>query len=531
MITGLLGRSWKLPPPAFAIERVRDQSVPMRDGVNLLADVFRPVGARQPATVLMRSPYGRGGLFIPMARIFAGQGYTTVLQSVRGTFGSGGQFDPFFQERDDGIDTVAWIERQPWYHGKLGLYGASYLGFVGWAIAAELGDRIAAISAAMTTSDFHASIYEGGGFRLEDYVKWISGVAMQERTSVLVRSLKERLFGDPIKGVYAGLPLATLDEKATGREMAFWRTWIEHDDPADPFWRPIQNGYDMARITAPVSLVGGWSDIFIPCQARDFKAMRTQGKATRLTLGPWTHSNFRGVGEGIRDALEWFDIHLRGHPHPAEALDRIRVWVNGADEWREFREWPTGTTRLSLAPNGTLTPQPHERGQLRFTYDPNDPTPSLEGAKLGSRSGRGDMSELAARSDVLIFDGPRLEAPLELLGDISVTLTTASGSPYHDLFICLCDLGPGGKAINITDGYKRLTPASGDPDGRTTTVEALPVAWRLDVGHRLRLLVAGGAFPRFARNLGRGEPLATATEGHKVDITVYCDAGTSYLSI
>ena len=142
MIARLLGYLWKLPSPAFVVDRVQDLLVPMRDSVNLLTDIYHPRAARNPPTVLMRTPYGRGSLFTVMARLFAGQGYTTVIQSVRGTFGSGGKFDPFFQERDDGVDTVAWIERQPWYHGKLGLYGASYLGFVEWAVAAELGDRI-----------------------------------------------------------------------------------------------------------------------------------------------------------------------------------------------------------------------------------------------------------------------------------------------------------------------------------------------------------------------------------------------------
>jgi putative CocE/NonD family hydrolase len=531
MITRLLEWLWKLPPPRFAIERVQDQPVKMRDGATLLTDVYRPVGATQPGTVLMRSPYSRGSLFVPMARIFAGQGYNTVLQSVRGTFGSGGRFDPFFQERDDGVDTVAWIEQQPWYHGKLGLQGASYLGFVEWAIAAELGDRITAMSTAMTTSDFHAWIYAGGGFRLEDNLKWISGIASQERTSVLMRNVKERLFGDPIKEAYVGLPLGALDANATGREMDFWRRWLAHDDPADPFWRPIKNGEDMSKITAPVSMVGGWSDVFIPCQVRDFKAMRMLGKTTRLTLGPWTHSNFQGVGEGIRDALEWFDIHLNGRAHPPEALDRIRLWVQRADEWRDLQSWPSGSTRLHLGAGKVLTREPPGQGAFTFTYDPFAPTPSLEGAKLASRTGHGDTSELAARSDVLVFDGDRLEAPLELIGDVSFTLTTSADSPYHDLFVCLCDVAPDGKAINITDGYRRLTAASGEPTGRKTMIEALPTAWRLAAGHHLRLLVAGGAFPRYARNLGNGEPLATATEGRVVAITVHCDADASYLTI
>jgi putative CocE/NonD family hydrolase len=259
--------------------------------------------------------------------------------------------------------------------------------------------------------------------------------------------------------------------------------------------------------------------------------MKGLGKSVRLKLGPWTHSNFGGVGEGIRDALDWFDVHLKERAPRSEDLDRIRLWVNGADEWRDLRAWPSSTAKLSLGANGRLTNHESEAGDLTFTYDPDHPTPSLEGAKLASRTGRGDMRELAARSDVLVFDGPILDAQLELLGDVSVTLTTSATTPHHDLFVCLCDVGPGGEAINITDGYRRLSLASGDPRRRTTTVEALPVAWRLDVGHRLRLLVAAGAFPRFARNLGLGEPLAIATESRLVDITVHCCAGASFISI
>jgi putative CocE/NonD family hydrolase len=531
MITRLLGYLWRLPSPAFAVDRVQDLLVPMRDGVQLLTDIYHPRAAQNPPTVLMRTPYGRGSLFAPIARLFAAQGYTTVIQSARGTFGSGGQFDPFFHERDDGVDTVGWIERQSWYHGKLGLYGASYLGFVEWAMAAQLGDRITAMATAMTTSDFHAAIYEGGGFRLEDYVRWISGLDTQEQASRLVRALKERVFGDPYRDLYFGLPLRTLDQKVTGKEIAYWRRWIDHDDIADPFWKPIQHVHHMADVQAPVSMVGGWSDLFIPFQIRDFKAMKRLGKSVRLKLGPWTHSNLHGVGEGIRDALDWFDIHLKRRTLPSQDLERVLLWVNGANEWRSLRGWPSSTAKLSLGANGRLTNHGSEAGELTFTYDPNHPTPSLEGAKLASRTGRGDMRELAARSDVLVFDGPIIDAQLELLGDVSVTLTTSATSPHHDLFVCLCDVGPEGKAINITDGYRRLSLASDGPGRRTTTIEALPVAWRLGVGHRLRLLVAAGAFPRFARNLGLGERLATATQSCKVDVTIHCGAGASFVSI
>lgn len=530
MITRLLGRLWKLPPPAYTVDRVQNVPVPARDGVRLLTDIYHPRVAQNPPTVLIRTPYGRTSVFGVMARLFAGQGYTTVIQSVRGTFGSDGHFNPFFQERDDGVDAVAWIEQQPWYHGKLGLFGASYLGFVQWAVAAELGNRVSAMATDMTTSDFHASIYENGGFRLEDYAKWISMAARQEQSSTLAQNLKEAIFGDPRKDQYAHLPLRSVDEKVAGQEIAHWRAWIDHDDLADPFWKSIENIPEMPRMLAPVSMVGGWSDLFVSHQTRDFKAMKSLGKTVRLKLGPWTHSNFWGVGDSILDALEWFDIHLKGHAHAPEDLDRIMFWVNGANEWRDVRTWPASRSKLNLSANGRLTADAAQAGELNFTYDPDRPTPSLEGAKLASRTGRGDMSELAARSDVLVFDGPKLDAQFEILGDVNVTLTTSADSPYHDLFICLCDVAPNGKAINITDGYKRLSLADGQ-GRRTATIEALPVAWRLDAGHHLQLLITAGAFPRYARNLGLGEPLAVATASRKVDIIVHCGDGASFISI
>src|SRR6202023_3490260 len=107
MTPRLLGRLWKLPSPAFALDRVQDLLVPMRDGENLLTDIYHPRAAQTPPTVLMRTPHGRGSLFVLMARLSAEQGYTTVIQSVRGTFGSEGRFDPFFQARDDVVDPVA----------------------------------------------------------------------------------------------------------------------------------------------------------------------------------------------------------------------------------------------------------------------------------------------------------------------------------------------------------------------------------------------------------------------------------------
>jgi putative CocE/NonD family hydrolase len=525
VISRLLGYLWKLPQRTNAVDRKLDLPVMVRDGVALLADVYHPRGVSDAPTVLIRSPYGRGCLFGVMGRLFAERGYTAVVQSCRGTFGSGGKFNPFFQERDDGIDTVGWLEKQPWYCGKLGLYGPSYLGQVQWAIAAELGARISAMAVVVSTSDFHGAIYDGGGFRLEDFFKWISMLARQEKSSTLLQALKERVFGDPLRHHYARLPLRTLDEDAIGHKIEYWRTWLAHDDPTDPHWAPIQDTKTLERVHAPVTMVTGWSDVFIHYQLRDFKLLQKLGKTSRLTVGQWTHTDFGGSAAGLRDALDWFGVHLKGLSPAPDAPGRVRLWINGANEWRSHCTWPPGGTtplQLSLCGDGRLLAGEAGAVNLSFTYDPNDPTPSLEGAKLTAKKGRGDMSSLAARRDVLVFDSPTLADPLELVGDLSIVLTTSADSPHHDLFVCLCDVGPDGRSINITDGYRRLPPGPADATPRKTTIEAQPTAWRMPAGHHLRLLVAGGTFPRFARNLGLGAPLGDGHESRPVEITVHC---------
>jgi putative CocE/NonD family hydrolase len=522
----LLDHLLKLPPRTSRPVRHRDVRMPMRDGTTLLADVYLPAQPSNQPTVLLRSPYGRGSVFGRMAQAFAHRGYNTVIQSCRGTFGSEGRFHPFFQESADGIDTVAWIENQPWFAGGLGLYGASYMGQVQWAMAAELGDRLSAMAMSVTTSDFQEAIHDGGGFRLQDLLVWAHLLEHQERSHRLRNAIRERLFGDPLLRFYAQLPVHTIDVDALGRRVDFWRDWA-CGDPQDTRWAPIRFTSTIDRIKTPVSMVTGWSDFLFAYQMRDFQALSAHGCTARITVGPWTHSSMGMIAESLRDALEWFEIHLQcARPARKQDLTRVRFWFNGPNQWRAATTWPPTeslTKRLTLSADGRLSDSGIETGVRSFTYDPSDPTPSLAGPMLANRKGRGDVRQLGARSDVLSFDGPVLEQALDIIGDVGVTLTTSSSSPHHDLFVCLCDVDTRGRTVNITDGYIRLRPSpSPGASFRTTVLKASPVAWQVPRGHRLRLLVCGGAFPRFARNLGVDESENDSVAMRPVEITLHC---------
>src|SRR5262249_26168899 len=145
-------RALGLPPPLTDQVRVRRAiGIRARDGVILRTDHYAPAVPGAP-TVLVRTPYGRAGLHGLAARGVAESGFHVVMSSCRGTFDSGGVFDPLRHERDDGLDTMDWLRRQPWFTGRLGTLGVSYVGYTQWAIADV--PEIEAMATIVTASQF-----------------------------------------------------------------------------------------------------------------------------------------------------------------------------------------------------------------------------------------------------------------------------------------------------------------------------------------------------------------------------------------
>jgi putative CocE/NonD family hydrolase len=199
--------------------------------------------------------------------------------------------------------------------------------------------------------------------------------------------------------------------------------------------------------------------------------------------------------------------------------------MNEEKAWRELSEWPSlqdGVT-LYLGEDGHLS-ESFQAGQRGFRWSPADPTPSKEGPTLFARTGRGDMRSLASRDDVLSFTGSALDVPLDLLGQAVVEVDVSADAPAHDLFVCFCDVRPDGISTNISDGYMRL-PRGELEARRNIKIPLLPMGWRVHAGHRLQLLVAGGAFPRYARHLGRLDQIGSGTSMRDVNVTLHTGPG------
>jgi uncharacterized protein len=503
----------------------------MRDGVELIADRYHsPSHPRQPV-VLIRSPYGRFAGFAMTARLFAERGFQVLLQSCRGTFGSGGQFNPMRQEPEDGMDTLDWLQAQHWCTGRVHTFGMSYLGMVQWAIAAPAADRLAGMTLHFTLSNYRNEALAFDGHALEGVLGWATMMAKLTNAKSVV-ALIVAMLGRIKPEVYSQLPLRSLDSAVVGREVPWWQDWMDHGDPADAWWDRIDHTRSIPAIVAPANMIAGWHDLFLPWQLKDFERLRATGKEAWLTIGPWHHIAEQGGGEAIRSGLEFHSALARGEA-PFRNRQRVRLYVQGAAEWREYSDWPPPESQdrvLCLRAGGSLSPEAElpDVAPSRYTYDPTRPTPSmhmLSPFKASSR--KPDMAVLEARSDTLVFTGTRLNADTDVIGPVEVDVHLRSSSHHTDLYACLCDVHPSGLSLKVCDGYVRLRqdkhPAGAD-GLRRATVECWPTAYRFRQGHALRLIVASGAHPHWARNLGTGQPLADGVDMVSQSIEIFHDA-------
>jgi uncharacterized protein len=518
------GRGWSLPPRRNRVAVEYDVEVPMSDGTVLLATHYTPVSVASAATVLVRCPYGRTGPFaLQTGQILAERGYHVLLQSVRGTFGSGGDFEPMRHEITDGQDTVAWLRQQSWFEGRLATYGPSYLGFVQWALAMDPPPELVAAVVHVGPHDFSRSAYRNGAFDLYNYVMWSDLVARQESIGMLRAMARMVTAERRLRGVLNGLPVAARYADVIGREPAWSERWMDHPQASDPFWAPMQCGPALERITVPVLLVGGWQDLFIEQTLEQYRTLAGRGVPVRLLVGPWAHLDLNSQGSiAINESLAWLDRYAgpgrNGLPAaPAPPDHPVRVWVGGegARQWREIGGWPppgVAEQRWYLGANGSLGPgEPAaDAPTASFRYDPADPTPSPGGAIMAMNAGSRDNRAVERRLDVLVFSGDPLDEPVEILGEVAAEIFLTRDNPYADLFVRLCDVDPRGRSRNVCDGIVRLTEA--DPLTGTVRVSLVAAAYRFGRGHRIRLQVAGGAFPRFARNPGNGQVDATAAD-------------------
>jgi putative CocE/NonD family hydrolase len=508
--------------------------IPMRDGITLSADLAVPESRPAPAVVI-RTPYGKSGeRQSSRATYLAQAGYAVVQADVRGRGDSDGVFRPYRHDGPDGADVIAWTAAQEWCSGDVATYGASYSGRIQWLTALEKPPALRAMVCMVTPSDPFVEIPTGLPTPMHiNWHRFVDGRMPQFRDDV------------DWMAVYRHRPLSTMDE-AAGFVSSNWREELRHRT-LDDWWEPVRYQHRISEIDVPVLHVSGWYDDEQIGTPANFAAMAAAGRpGQRLLMGPWGHAvnTTRVVGEvdfGPHALIDldgyvraFLDEHVKGI-EPATPAAPARIFVTGANEWRDADAWPpagagAAVFHLSSAGHansrfgdGRLLPSPVTAGQPpdEWTHDPDRPVPFITDASSAQIGGPDDYLGVESRGDVLVFTSDPLPEPLELIGPVTVIAHVDTSAADTDITAKLVDVHPNDFAQRLCDGMVRLRYRGGlDREQPVTPGEVYEVEiplWdtcvRLPAGHRLRVEIASSAFPKYDVNLGTGGDMITETDG------------------
>jgi putative CocE/NonD family hydrolase len=545
--------------PAGQLQVERNVAVPMRDGVVLRADIYRPAGAGKFPVLVFRTPYGKHGAAHSdgIHGKAVARGYAVVMQDVRGRYASDGHFDPYRQERADGYDTIEWAARQSWSDGRVGTYGLSYPGAVQWLAALEAPPHLVAMAPAMTFSSPRRFFYMNGIFD-RSWLPWIyENIALDAR----------RRLGLPDDGdaeakwrTVAGdfqswLPLRELPWLR--REAPYYFEWLSHP-PEDAWWDWAELHGRYARTSAAVLNLSGWHDdaYGVEGAVTNFNGLRLarsgrDGLRTHLVLGPWEHGtpsatdgrtgelDFGPAAAFDYDGwvLDFHDHYLRGIENGFSKRSPVHYFVMGANAWRDASSWPPRAGRTETlyfdaatgaGPLRLSARRPTTAGSRSvFTADPRHPVMDPHDSR-----GPRDYSALAARQDLLTFDTEPLPANLTVAGEIVASIHASCDCRDFDLWVRLQDVHPDGRAFNLmSPGNDALRASYRDPGqgrqaiepGRTYELRmpALMTAIRLAKGHRLRAQVSASFDPHLSRNLQTGESEVVSAESRPATIAIH----------
>jgi len=476
-------------------------AVPMRDGVTLYADVYRPAEPGKYPTLVIRTPYGvqRDGVHADVFQ-FANRGYAVVVQDVRGRFESEGKWVPFRDEAQDGYDTIEWAAKQPWSSGKVGSQGGSYLGNNQWLTGALAPPHLVTMFPKVaSTSIYHNWAYFGGVFRLSFNYGW--GVVRMPYRIMQPQYWHTESYAPPELN-YSQLLLNPPD-----RGIQHYRDWLAHDK-YDDYWRPFSVEDRFDKIKVPTHTMGGWFDIFLAGTINGYTGLRKQGVKAKMIVGPWGHGPSRSFGDidfgptadrKMNDIeVAWFDHYLKGAENGVDREPPVEIFYMGANKWKKETDWPLPNTKYTnfyLAANKAIVADKPAAGSDSYDYDPKNPVPTLGGNNCcGSPTVAGpkDQRPLESRPDVLSYTGVPLAAPLAIAGPVKMKLTVSTTAPDMHWMVKLVDVYPDGKAYNVAEGMLRCV-------ARECEVDMVGTANVFLRGHRIRVDITSSNFPQFAR--------------------------------
>ncbi len=513
-------------------------NIPMRDGVMLSTDIYRSPALKRAPVLLMRTPYNKVHAK-SVAERYAKAGYIAVVQDCRGCYQSKGDFVPYNNEGQDGYDAIEWLEKQPWCNGRIGMWGASYVGATQWQAAVEKPPGLVTIAPVATWSSFYRNLYLGGAVRISLITSWAAGKSQKPEGAMVTSDWRKALLH---------LPMSEVDQKV-GWSIPWLKGMLTHPRH-DGYWKRIELTEEIADIKLPIQHIVGYYDFFSRESVGNF--MRMQKNASdpltrhrqQLILGPWDHGSIgrakvgkidfgpNAVLDTVGENLKWFDRFLK---KDSENIDNVSLPVKyfsmGENVWHEATTWPpTGftSTPFYLHSNGNantdkgdgkLDQSPPISNEVAdsFQADPDDPSPACPVTKsrpfMGATWAPVDQRPIEKRDDVLVYTSVPFTEPLTFAGNVKAKLFVSADTPDADWVVKLIDVHPDGFAQNMAVGILRgsyrnseLHPSPLKPDQvYEVTIDLGPIAAQLRKGHRLRVDICGAYFPLFDRNPNSAE--------------------------
>ena len=419
-------------------------------------------------------------------------GYNVVIQDIRGTGASEGEFYPRRTEMKDGYDTIEWIATQPWCDGNVGMYGMSHMGFTQWAAAVMQPPHLKTICPTATKAG--ARPYNGGALELNHLLAWASQFPgnMLNRSQLppgKLKMLRDEYFHlkDKLESQYWQLPLkenplAILTEQIDPSPF-FYFDYLKYGDDEE-FWKQSCTPAPLENVTIPALHICGWYDLSTSGVLDSFMQMKTRGGSKlarnnqKLVMGPWVHNaDFPSVsGEldfGIASSgaivdicglhIRWFDHWLKGVDNSIMSEPPVRIFIMGDNIWRNENEWPLARTQYtqyyfhsdgkanSRSGDGGLNVQfPEDEPTDNFLYDPRNPAPAKPGSVgPGIIMGAIDFQDVEKRVDILIYNSEILKADLEVTGPIKLILYASTSAIDTDFTGKLVDVWPDSRAYNL----------------------------------------------------------------------------------
>ncbi|HEY1130652.1 MAG TPA: CocE/NonD family hydrolase, partial [Roseateles sp.] len=444
--------------------------------------------------------------------------YGCVYQEVRGRGPSQGTWYPFVDERNDGLDLIAWVLKQPWQNGKLALHGGSYLGVVQWAMSDALPPEVRTFVPTVAHGDVYQLAYRNGMFNEGVSGRWMHSQGL----SILGTLLSGSRWTSQVAGHF---PAQGVDPSQFKLGWKPYSDYISHPDKDDAYWQsPAYVAMREAhrKVKVPVLMIGYANDFFLPGMLQTYEELPTRDRSVMM-IGPGNHGGrpdpeIEGSYlQDYADTLAWFDHHLKDSPLPDRLKPGVNVFVHGSNSWRHFARWPEASASRALhltnlaasrqCDGGALSGiAPADEPPVHYAYDPRNPVPSRGGAfLLLSDAVESQGNDLCSRSDVLSFTtAPFNEAQL-LDGAMRVRLSVASDAADTAFTVRVSEHFADGRVYNIRDDISSVSMRNGTtrrvayaPGEKVEMVfDLTPIMWQLKAGSRLRLDVSSSNAPAF----------------------------------